>query len=410
MRIVFFTENFYEGGMDTFLISLINNWKDKNDIITLACNTSHPGKIRYLKEINNRTKFIFHELFLTKIYRENAKSKYNSKLLAKNIPKLFAILLAYTPFLQLYYIFAIKKILKPLNPDRLVVVNGAYPGGITCPAASISFGLFFSQKKSYHIIHNFTSPYNPFAFVEYFIDQLVLKFSSAIVSVSENCINSLKNRNTFRNSKKLKYIFNGTSLPSKIKEKPFKIIEQLKIPPNSRILLMLGTYEERKGHSFLIDVFKKVLSKDHDAILIFSGYGSDEEKAKIYKLIEVNNLHKKVFAFDFIRNIDDLYSITSLVLIGSQNSEAFGLTAIEAMARKIPVVSTNTGGLKEVINNGEGGFCFDVNDVNGFAQKIIQLLTNDNLYAEQSEKGYKRFIDNFTIEKMVDRYMELIKS
>src|SRR3972149_5034647 len=107
MRIVFFTENFYEGGMDTFLISLINNWKDKNDIITLACNTSHPGKIRYLKEINNRTKFIFHELFLTKIYRENAKSKYNSKLLAKNIPKLFAILLAYTPFLQLYYIFAI---------------------------------------------------------------------------------------------------------------------------------------------------------------------------------------------------------------------------------------------------------------------------------------------------------------
>ena len=54
MRICFFTENSYKGGMDKLIYTVINNWPDKDDIITLLCNRSHPG-YSYLKEniINN---------------------------------------------------------------------------------------------------------------------------------------------------------------------------------------------------------------------------------------------------------------------------------------------------------------------------------------------------------------------
>src|SRR5450759_2378264 len=43
MKICFFTENYYKGGLDTFLINLFNAWPDSNDVLTLVCNGTHPG-------------------------------------------------------------------------------------------------------------------------------------------------------------------------------------------------------------------------------------------------------------------------------------------------------------------------------------------------------------------------------
>jgi len=51
MKIVLFTENYYKGGLDTFIISLINNWPNKNDHIELICNYDHPGNEKYNSQI-----------------------------------------------------------------------------------------------------------------------------------------------------------------------------------------------------------------------------------------------------------------------------------------------------------------------------------------------------------------------
>ena len=56
MKIIFFTENYYKGGLDTFIISLINNWPDNNDSIELMCNYDHPGNETYESQIKRNIK------------------------------------------------------------------------------------------------------------------------------------------------------------------------------------------------------------------------------------------------------------------------------------------------------------------------------------------------------------------
>ena len=58
-------------------------------------------------------------------------------------------------------------------------------------------------------------------------------------------------------------------------------------------------------------------------------------------------------------------------------SESFGLAALEAMACKVPVISSNAGGLPELNIDGETGFLKDVGDVDGMAEKAIYILENE---------------------------------
>ena len=79
------------------------------------------------------------------------------------------------------------------------------------------------------------------------------------------------------------------------------------------------------------------------------------------------------------------------------------------MIRRIPVVSTNVGGLAEVVGkNGEAGFSIQPNDVLKFANAIISLFEDNKLRSSIIEKGYKRVNEKFTIERMAEEYKETI--
>ena len=79
------------------------------------------------------------------------------------------------------------------------------------------------------------------------------------------------------------------------------------------------------------------------------------------------------------------------------------------MQQEIPVISTNIGGLPEVIgNDGECGFLTEKNDVEKFANNIVELYTNKLLYKKVVRNAKSRFLDKFTPEKMAIKYMDEI--
>ncbi len=109
MKIVFFIENNYKGGLDTFIISLINNWPDKDDEFTLICNRSHPGIESYERELVGKVKFIWHNLIFLKDIRD-----YLLQLFSKN--QIFAKLIyhfikLFSALLYIYYIISLKKLI-----------------------------------------------------------------------------------------------------------------------------------------------------------------------------------------------------------------------------------------------------------------------------------------------------------
>jgi glycosyltransferase involved in cell wall biosynthesis len=77
--------------------------------------------------------------------------------------------------------------------------------------------------------------------------------------------------------------------------------------------------------------------------------------------------------------------VSDLFLMPSE-SESFGLAALEAMACKVPVISSNAGGLPELNVDGETGFLKNVGDVNGMAEKAVYIL--------EDEERLQNFKDN----------------
>ena len=105
--------------------------------------------------------------------------------------------------------------------------------------------------------------------------------------------------------------------------------------------------------------------------------------------------------------MEDLLPMADLFLLPSQY-ESFGLAALEAMAAEVPVISTNAGGLPEIITNGENGYMSDIGDVDDMAKNAISIIGN--------EATHKKFRANalevargFDISKIVPVYEQLYK-
>lgn len=80
------------------------------------------------------------------------------------------------------------------------------------------------------------------------------------------------------------------------------------------------------------------------------------------------------------------------------------LTVLEAMACKVPVISTRVGGIPEMVVSGETGILCPPRDENALADAIRWMLKNPELSRQMADKAYERFLNNYTLEKMIDRY------
>ena len=359
MHIVIFTENSQNGGLDTFIATLLNNWPNKQDRFTIICNKTHPGVSNLKNSIEREVSFVESNVVL--IWNLLKPPFFcNNFFIAKVIRQIVRILI-----LPIQYA-GILKLLSSIDSGRMLVVNGGYPGGETCRLASVAWHAL-GNGKSVHNFHNFSSSYKfGLGWYERMIDKRLIKSTECFVSVSKTCANSLNKRDFIWKSVPVEYIYNGISKNTKKTSVTTNLREYLNIG-SAPLCLMLGTYEARKGHEFILNVFSKVVEKIPNACLVMCGDAKGEDFNRVLKLKkDLFSNAEKVFILDFIPNGSELISQSDVLLIGSQSFESFGYTAVEAMIRKIPVVSTNTGGLSEVVVNNQGGYLFDKNDVDGF--------------------------------------------
>jgi glycosyltransferase involved in cell wall biosynthesis len=112
---------------------------------------------------------------------------------------------------------------------------------------------------------------------------------------------------------------------------------------------------------------------------------------------------------NYIPNASNLIKQADVLLIASQITESFGLTAVEAMRHKKPIVSTDTDALKEVIGlDGNAGYCLDKNNYILYAEKIIYLLDNPDARKTMGENGNKRVKAKFNSIRMAKEYHSLL--
>ena len=401
MKIVIFTENNKGGGMDTFIASLVKNWPNKDKFIVI-CNHNHPG-LNYLKDILPKNVEVKTHLLPLNWSFLSSFLRYLPMIIQRMARQILR------PLLAPYQYMKIKKILKKSKADQLISVNGGYPGGETCRLANIAwFSLY--KKKSIHNFHNYPVNYRAiFAPYELLIDRKLNNSCSDIVSVSSDCAESIRVRSVFKNSEKISFIYN--SLYNKSKNNITSNVKQtFGLTHDNKIILMIGTFEPRKGHKYLIDAMEAVFQAHRDITLFIIGSGTPKETADLKLLISKFKWNHKVHFTGFIPDISEYMSVADIVVIPSQEHESFGLTAIEAMSYAVPIVSTNVGGLPETIGeNGYCGFRTDKKDIRGFSNNIICLIKDTSLAKKMGQNGLIRVNKLFAPGRMAREYQALLQ-
>ena len=171
---------------------------------------------------------------------------------------------------------------------------------------------------------------------------------------------------------------------------------------NERIVTHISNFRKVKRIPDVIHVFHKIQQKI-PAKLIMVGEGPEKEGAE--RLCEKLGISNKVIFLGNSNEIDKILCFSDLFLLPSE-SESFGLAALEAMINKVPVISSNAGGIPEVNKDGITGFLSEIGDIDDMVENAISILKDDNTL-EQFKKNAVREAHKFDIAKVLPLYEEV---
>ncbi len=173
-------------------------------------------------------------------------------------------------------------------------------------------------------------------------------------------------------------------------------------PNGERLLIHVSNFRKVKRVEDVLRIFD-VVRKKMPAKLILVGDGP--ERGNIEKLCRELNTCEDIKSLGKIVNPEQVLSIADLFLLPSE-TESFGLAALEAMASKVPVISTNSGGLSEVNKNGFSGYMSNVGDIEDMAKNAIHILKDDATLNQFKINAYEQ-AKKFDIAKILPMYEKL---
>jgi len=173
-------------------------------------------------------------------------------------------------------------------------------------------------------------------------------------------------------------------------------------PYGEKILMHVSNFRKVKRVEDVLRVFDKV-KKQIPAKLILLGDGP--EKHNIEKLCKELDTCGDIHSLGKIDYVEKILPLADLFLLTSE-TESFGLAALEAMAAKVPVVSTNTGGIPEVNIHGFSGMLSPVGDVDDMAKNALAILKDETMWRRFSENAFEQ-AKKFSTKNILPMYEKL---
>ena len=164
------------------------------------------------------------------------------------------------------------------------------------------------------------------------------------------------------------------------------------------LLGVVARLEPEKGHRFLIDAWPAILRASPDAWLVIVGEGSQTDALRA----QAAAISDRIV---FTGRREDVSALTADLTVAVLPSlrEAQGISILEAMARRVPVVASAVGGIPEVITSGVDGLLVPPGDSAALAGAVGSLLSDPALRVRMGEAGYRTVVDRFSIDAQVKR-------
>jgi glycosyltransferase involved in cell wall biosynthesis len=283
------------------------------------------------------------------------------------------------------------RILSALRPDVAHLHN---PTPTICVAAAARMAGVPSIVSTRHSL--VAPPHKAVAEFKY---RIAAHFCDWVVGICDATVNNLKDLRSAP-TRKIVRVYNGTA--------PLKRAAKEDWPLKSGITLVyVGRMEPVKNHGLLLRAFDGALKRMPELRLWMVGDGS--ERAAMERLAAELGIAAQVTFWGQQLDVAPFFSAADAFIMSSK-SEGLPVSLLQAFSLGLPAIVTDVGGMAEVVKLSQVGFTVSATDPAEMAAAILQMARSEAMQAEFSANTKAAFQAHFTLNAMVDAYIELYRN
>jgi glycosyltransferase involved in cell wall biosynthesis len=191
---------------------------------------------------------------------------------------------------------------------------------------------------------------------------------------------------------------------------------QLELSQEAKVVIFTGRLVSYKGLPLLLRVWKEIQARHRQALLLLVGSGgldihNCEDELRRY--VAANGLESTVRFTGNVRNVHDYLQAADIFAFPTE-SEAFGISLVEAMACGLAVVTTAVGGVRDIVSHGENGLVVDAGDHDQLYEALDALLLDERLAchlgAAAAQTGHSRYAAQHINALYATLFCEMVQS
>jgi glycosyltransferase involved in cell wall biosynthesis len=236
-----------------------------------------------------------------------------------------------------------------------------------------------------------------------FIERKLAQKSTGIIAISDLQKKELVNTYKITTEKKVNVIPLGFDLKKfnqNLPEKRKNVRQKFEIGEDQVAVAIIGRLAPIKNHSLFLEIVA-IVQNESDKKLVFFIVGDGELRDEIaQKVSELSKIGVDIRMTSWIKDINEFNAGMDVICLTS-NNEGTPVSIIEAQASQVPVVSTNVGGVQNVMIDNETGFIVPKNNARIFADNLLVLIENEALRNEMGRNGWSFVKERFHFERLV---------
>lgn len=308
----------------------------------------------------------------------------------------------------------LKQIIAEFQPD-IVHTHASKAGALGRKAAySLKVPVIVHTFHG-HVFHSYFGKLKTAIFKA--IERNLAKKSTGIIAISELQKKELSNDHHICPESKIKVINLGFDLHKfheNLDEKRVLTRKEFNVQEDEVAIAIVGRLAPIKNHSLFLEAMRIVASKTQkNCVAFIVGDGTEREaiKTKISELAFPQ--HFRVEMTSWIKDIGTFNAGMDIICLSS-NNEGTPVSLIEAQAANIPVVTTDVGGVKDILLEGETGFVVPKNNPEIYAEKVLLLIEDEKKRKKMSQNGWtfveEKFHYTTLVKNVATYYRELLNA
>ena len=259
-----------------------------------------------------------------------------------------------------------------------------------------------------HVLDGYFRPFMTKVFIG--LERLLARLSDVIIAISPAIRADLLR--TYRIGKESQY----RVVPLGFDLAPFAAVDAkarddarrtLDVPPGAPVISTVGRLTAIKQHHLFLEVIARLAPTHPGIIALIAGDG--ELRTELEAAARQLGIGRQVRFLGWRRDLSTIYAATDVFLLTSRN-EGTPVALIEAMATGVPGVSTNVGGVKDVIDSAEVGLLAPSDDAEALAAAARQLLADPALREEMGARARERVVKRFGVERLISDIASVYQS